>query len=104
MCGSSMAPTLRAMKWFPTGAVASFALVFACSANAGSQQDRIRADSFDGFPAAGCDAGIPSGTTAGMEFARSLGLCEEASEAGVALGIVSAQLRLPSGSGTPHST
>ena len=93
----------RGLSWRSRGTVAALFLAFPQFACAGAQPDRIWSDSFDGFPVAGCDAGLASDTTLGMDFARSLGLCGTTSEAGVEWGVVSAELSLPSGAGIPHS-
>jgi hypothetical protein len=61
----------------------------------------VYADGFDPFDTAPCDNGLPSDSGVGMQYAAALDLCRTAGETGVAWGVISADLTLPSGLGTP---
>ena len=53
------------------------------------------------LPAPICDSGLPSNSSDAMQYAAAMDLCQTTTEQGTAPGVISAQLTLSSGVGTP---
>jgi hypothetical protein len=53
------------------------------------------------LPAAICDSGLPSNSSDALQYAAAMDLCQTTTEAGTGPGLISAELTLSSGAGTP---
>lgn len=53
------------------------------------------------LPAPICDSGLPSNSSDAMQYAAAMDLCQTTTEAGTGPGLISAELTLSSGTGTP---
>jgi len=54
-------------------------------------------------PSVVCDGGLASNSSAGLDYAKALGLCAATTEGGTSPGVISATFSLASGTGTPDA-
>jgi hypothetical protein len=82
-------------------AAAATVLMLAASVCAAAVQDEIFGDDFEGFDRAACDTGLASDSTDATQYAAAMDLCATTTELGTAPGLITANLSLSSGTGTP---